>query len=117
MWSTTRNTQTNPKEVTEIMNSMKMGYALVKDSKISVNGSNDHEINRKYDEPRDGVCPNKEIKNTKRGMPQYDDSQRSRNRSSSEKICKRSNELKNGGMPQCKLVTNIRHKMSSYKTL
>ena len=59
MWSTTRNTQKDPKEVTEIMNSMKMGYALVKDSKISANGSNDHEINKRYDEPRDGICPNK----------------------------------------------------------
>ena len=50
-------------------------------------------------------------------MPQYDDSQRSRNRSSSEKISKRSNELKDGGMPQCKIVTNIRYRMSPYKTL
>ena len=50
-------------------------------------------------------------------MPQYDDSQRSRNRSSSEKICKISNELKDEGMPQCKIVSNIRHRMSPYKTL
>ena len=51
------------------------------------------------------------------GMPQYDDSQRSRNRSNSEKIYKRPNKLKDGGMPQCKIVTNIRHRMSPYKTL
>ena len=51
------------------------------------------------------------------GMPQCENPQRSRNRSSSEKICKRSDELKDGGMPQCKIVTNIRHRMSPYKTL
>ena len=50
-------------------------------------------------------------------MPQYDDSQRSRNRSSNEKNCKRFDELNDGGMPQCKIVNNIRHKMSPYKTL
>ena len=61
MWSTTRNAQKNPKEVIEIMNSMKKGYALVKDSKVSANVSNDHEINRRYDEPREGVCPNKRV--------------------------------------------------------
>ena len=61
MWSTTRNAQKNPKEVTEIMNSMKKGYALVKDSKVSANVSNDHKINRRYDEPREGVCPNKRV--------------------------------------------------------
>ena len=61
MWSTTRNAQKNLKEVTEIMNSMKKGYALVKDSKVSANVSNDHEINRRYDEPREGVCPNKRV--------------------------------------------------------
>ena len=55
-------------------------------------------------------------KSAKMGMPQYDDSQRSRNRSSNEKICKKSYELKDGGMPQCKIITNIRHKMSPYKT-
>ena len=33
------------------------------------------------------------------------------------KFAKRYDELKNGGMPQCKVVTNIRHKMSPYKTL
>ena len=45
------------------MNSMKRGYALVKDSKVSENVSNNHEINRRYDEPRDGVCPNKRVLN------------------------------------------------------
>ena len=43
-----------------------MGYAPVKDSEVSANGSSDHEINRKYDEPRDGVCPSK--KNTLKGV-------------------------------------------------
>ena len=33
-------------------------------------------------------------------MPQYDDLQRSRNRSSNEKVRKRSNKLNDGGMPQ-----------------
>ena len=33
------------------------------------------------------------------------------------KICKTSDELKNGGMPQCRIVTNIRHGISPYKTL
>ena len=42
---------------------MKRGYALVKDSKVSENVSNNHEINRRYDEPRDGVCPNKRVLN------------------------------------------------------
>ena len=50
-------------------------------------------------------------------MPQYDDSQESRSKMSSEKIWKRSHELKDGSMPQCKIVTNIRHRMSLYKTL
>ena len=36
---------------------MKMGYAPVKDSEVSANGSNDHEINRRYDKHRKGVCP------------------------------------------------------------
>ena len=56
-------------------------------------------------------------KNAKGGMPQYDDLQRLRNRSSSEKIYKRSDELKDGDMPQCKIVTNIRYIISPYKTL
>ena len=59
MWSTTRNAQKNPKEVTGIMNSMKKGYALIKDSKVLAKESNNHEINIIYDEPREGVCPNK----------------------------------------------------------
>ena len=50
-------------------------------------------------------------------MPQYDNSQRSRNRMSSEKDRKRSGGLKDGGMPQCEIVTNIRHRMSPNKTL
>ena len=33
------------------------------------------------------------------------------------KICKTSDELKNRGMPQCRIVTNIRHGISPYKTL
>ena len=56
-------------------------------------------------------------KSAKRGMPQYDDSQELGNRSSSDEICNRFDELKDGGMPQCKMVTNTRHKMSPYKTL
>ena len=67
------------------------------------------------DKPKERGMPQQ--KSAKGGMPQYDDLQRSRNRSSSEKICKRSDELKDGGMPQCKIVTNIRHRMSPYKTL
>ena len=39
------------------MNSMKRGDAPVKDSEVSANGSNDHEINRRYDKHRKGVCP------------------------------------------------------------
>ena len=50
-------------------------------------------------------------------MPQYDDSQESRSKMSSEKIWKRSHELKDGSIPKCKRVTNIRHRMSLYKTL
>ena len=50
-------------------------------------------------------------------MPQYDDSQESGNRLRIQKICKRYDEIKDGGMPQCKIVTNIRHRMSPYKTL
>ena len=50
-------------------------------------------------------------------MPQYDDSQESGNRLRIQKICKRYDEIKDGGMPQCKIVINIRHKMSPYKTL
>ena len=40
-------------------------------------------------------------KSDKGGMPRYDDSQRSRNRSSSEEVHKRSDELQDGSMPQC----------------
>ena len=51
------------------------------------------------------------------GMPQYDNSQRSRSRMSSEKVCKRKiDQLKDGGMPQCEIVTNIRHRMSPNNT-
>ena len=100
-----RNAQKNPKEVIGIMNSMKMRYASVKDSKISTNGSNDHEINMRYDEPREGVCPSM----TTRKDQEIDRVMR--------KICKTSDELKDGGMPQSKIVTNIRHRMSPYKTL
>ena len=38
-------------------------------------------------------------KSTKEGMPQQDNSQESGNRSNSDEIYKRSNELKDGGMP------------------
>ena len=31
------------------------------------------------------------------------------------KTCKTSDELKDRGMPQCRIVTNIRHIMSPYK--
>ena len=50
-------------------------------------------------------------------MPQYDDSQESGNRLRIQKICKRYDEIKDGGMPQCKIVTNIRYIISPYKTL
>ena len=56
-------------------------------------------------------------KSAKEGMPQYDESQELGNRSSSDEIYNRSDELKYGGMPQCKMVTNTKHKMSPYKTL
>ena len=32
-------------------------------------------------------------------------------------VCKTSDDLKDGGMPQCKIVTKIRHRMSPNKTL
>ena len=67
------------------------------------------------DKPKEEGMPQQ--KSTKGGMPQYDNSQRSKNKSSSEKICKRSYELKDGGMPQCKIVTNISYRMSPSKTL
>ena len=57
MWSTTINTQNNLESVIEIMNSMKRGDAPVKDLEVSTYGSNDHKINRRYDKPRNGVCP------------------------------------------------------------
>ena len=38
-----------------------MRYAPVKDSKVSANGSNDHEINRRYDEPEEGVCLSRRV--------------------------------------------------------
>ena len=60
MWSTTRNAQKNPKEVTGIMNSTKNGVCPNK-RLISANGLNDHEINRGYDEPRDGVYPGRRV--------------------------------------------------------
>ena len=40
-------------------------------------------------------------------MPQYDDSQRPRNRLGSEKVLKRYDELKDGGMPQCGMPLQI----------
>ena len=33
------------------------------------------------------------------------------------KVCKTSDEPEDGVMPQCKIVTNIRHRMSPNKTL
>ena len=56
-------------------------------------------------------------KNAKGGMPQCDNLQELGNISSSDEIYKRSDELKDDGMPLCKIMTNIRHKMSPYKTL
>ena len=59
------------------MNSMKMGDTLVKDSKVSTNGSNDHEINRRYDKPINGVCPsitthkNQEVERAGRKSAKY----------------------------------------------
>ena len=50
-------------------------------------------------------------------MPQCDNLQELGNISSSDEIYKRSDELKDDGMPLCKIVTNIRHKMSTHKTL
>ena len=32
-------------------------------------------------------------------------------------VCKTSDDLKDGGMPQCKIVTSVRHGISPYKTL
>ena len=69
----------------------------------------------RYDKPKEEGMPQQ--KSAKGGMPQYGNLQRSRNKSSSEKIYKRSYELKDGGMPQCKIVTNISYKMSPSKTL
>ena len=40
-------------------------------------------------------------------MPQYDDSQRSRNGLSSEEVHKRPDKLKDGGMPQCDMPLQI----------
>ena len=67
------------------------------------------------DKLKEGGMPQQ--KSAKGGTPQYYDSQKLGNRSSSDEVCNRPDELKDGGMPQCKMVTNIRHKMSPYKTL
>ena len=83
MWSTTRNAQENPKKVIGIVNSMKRRYAPIKDSEVSTNGSNDHEISTRCGKPKEGGMPQQ--KSAKGGMPQYDDLQRSINRLSSEK--------------------------------
>ena len=60
-----------------------------------------------------GKCHSR--KTLKRGMPQYDDSQRSRNRSSNEKSLQNINELKDGGMPQYDNSQRSRNRMSSEK--
>ena len=91
------------------------GIPQSNDSQRLINRSNSEKIYKRFDELKNEGMPQQN--NAKGAMSQYDDSQRSRNRSSSEKICKRSHELKDGGTPQCKIVTNIRHKMSPYKTL
>ena len=48
-------------------------------------------------------------------MPQYDDSQRSRNRLSSEKVHKNPDKPKDGGMPQYDNSERSRDRMSSEK--
>ena len=63
--------------MTEITNSMKRENALIKDSKVSANGSNDQEINRRYDKPRNGVClnmtthKNQEVERVERKFAKY----------------------------------------------
>ena len=49
-------------------------------------------------------------------MPQCGDSQRSRNRSSSEKVRKRPDKPKDGGMPQCEDPQRSRNRMNSEKS-
>ena len=60
-----------------------------------------------------GKCPSR--KTLKGGMPQYDDSQRSRNRSSNERSLQNVNELKDEGMPQYDNSQRSRDRMSSEK--
>ena len=63
--------------MTEITNSMKREDAPVKDSEVSTSGSNDHEINRRYDKTRNGVCPsmmthkNQEVERVGRKSAKY----------------------------------------------
>ena len=66
------------------------------------NGSDNHEINTRHGKPKErgGML---QLKSAKGGMPQYDDSQRSRNRLSSEKVHKNPDKPKDGGMPQCEI--------------
>ena len=54
-------------------------------------------------------------KSTKGGIPQYNDSQRLINRSNSEKIYKRFDELKNEGMPQQKSAKGVCPSMMTLK--
>ena len=50
-------------------------------------------------------------------MPRCRTHKKTRNRLNNEKLHKRSYKLKDGGMPQCRIVTNIRHRISPNKTL
>ena len=96
----------NPKEVIGIMNSMKRGFALVKDSEVSVNGLNDHEINMRYDEPRDDICPSRRVlKGVCPSMMTRKDQEIDQKK---KKPMKNMMNLRMGVCPQCKIVTNIR---------
>ena len=63
--------------MTEITNSMKREDAPVKDSEVLANGSNDNEINRRYDKPRNRICPsmmthkNQEVEQVGRKFAKY----------------------------------------------
>ena len=50
-------------------------------------------------------------------MPQCDDLKDQEIDQAVRKTAKESNKLKDGGMPQCKIATNIRHRMSPNKIL
>ena len=96
----------NPKKMTRIMNSMKRGFALVKDSEVSVNGLNDHEINMRYDEPREGICPSRRVlKGVCPSMMTRKDQEIDQ---VMKKPMKNLMNLRMWVCPQCKIVTNIR---------